>query len=152
MTAAAWTPDSQNLILGSMGTDLPISIWNTKGEKIYNWCEETGHKFRVHDIAITPDGTRLFAIVSDGRILVFDYWNRTQIAQWSMGVKMTCINVSNDGRHVLVNMNNDRLVMLDIDTGETVQTFPGQKQSSYMIRSCFGGADEGLVASGSEGN
>ena len=135
-----------------MGTDLPISIWNLKGERIHKWGEEPGAaKIRVYDIAITPDGNRLVAIVSDDRIFVYDYWSRNRLAQWSMGVKMTCINISNDGKHVLVNMKNDRVVMLDIDTGETVQTFHGQKQSTFMIRSCFGGAGEGLIASGSEG-
>ncbi|KAI9685033.1 MAG: hypothetical protein M1822_005425 [Bathelium mastoideum] len=150
VTTAAWSPDGQSLILGSMGIDMPISIWNMKGERIHKWYKDTGHEIRVHDIAITPDGARLFAIVSDDSIFVFDFWNRNQIAHWSMGVRMTCINVSSDGRHVLVNMKDDRVVMLDVDTGAIVQTFPGQKQSTYMIRSCFGGADEGLIASGSE--
>ncbi|KAF2232395.1 WD domain protein [Viridothelium virens] len=151
VTTAVWTPNGQNIILGSLTPELPISIWNLKGERIYKWEEENrSSKIRVHDIALSPDGNRLVAITSDDRIFIYDYWSRNQLAQWSMGTRMTCINISSDGRHVLVNMKDDRVVMLDIDTGETVQTFPGQKQSTFMIRSCFGGAGEELIASGSE--
>ena len=149
VTTAAWSLNGQNIILGSMSIKLPISIWNLKGERLHTWGEDK--KIRVHDIAITPDGARVVAIGSDDRIFVYDYRSRSQLSEWVMGVKMTCVNVSMDGRHVLVNMKDDRVVMLDINSGATVETFPGQKQSSYMIRSCFGGAGEGLIASGSEG-
>ncbi|KAL9083883.1 MAG: hypothetical protein Q9165_008353 [Trypethelium subeluteriae] len=151
VSTAVWTPNGQNFVLGSFDTATPISIWNLKGERIYKWEEENrSSKIRVHDLAISPDGSRLFAIGPDGPIFVYDFWSRNQLAQWSMETAMTCINISSDGRHVLVNMKDDRVVTLDIETGETVQTFPGQKQSSFMIRSCFGGAGEGLIASGSE--
>ena len=53
---------------------------------------------------------------------------------------------------MLVSMNENKIQLMLIDTGETLQSFVGHKQSEYMIRSVFGGADESFVVSGSEGN
>ncbi|KAI9696648.1 MAG: hypothetical protein M1820_008097 [Bogoriella megaspora] len=150
VTTAVWTNSGDHLILGSMGVDLPITTWNMNGDRVHNWADESGEKIRVHDIALTPDGMKLLAIVSDDRIFVYDYHSRVRLAQWHMAVKMTCLSISADGKEVLVNMKDDRCLILDINTGGAKQTYEGQKQSSYVIRSCFGGANQQIIASGSE--
>lgn len=52
---------------------------------------------------------------------------------------------------MLVNLSSGEIQLLDIETGELIRTFDGQKQGEYIIRSCFGGAAENFVLSGSEG-
>lgn len=53
---------------------------------------------------------------------------------------------------MLVNLSNGEIQLLEIETGVLIRTFEGQSQGTYIIRSCFGGAAENFVLSGSEGN
>ena len=43
------------------------------------------------------------------------------------------------------------LVLVDIASGTTVRKYFGLQQSDYQINSCFGGANEQFILSGSEG-
>lgn len=64
---------------------------------------------------------------------------------------MTCISISRDSRYMLVNMAENEVQLIDIETADIVRRFLGQRQSVFIIRSAFGGADENLIISGSEG-
>ena len=64
---------------------------------------------------------------------------------------MTCISISRDSRYMLVNMAENEVQLIDIETADVVRRFLGQRQSEFIIRSAFGGADENLIISGSEG-
>merc|ERR1712070_1080306 len=69
--------------------------------------------------------------------------------------KLTSINYSADGTLLLVNMNDaemntGRLSTLNSTTGEEVMRYEGAQQAEFVIRSCFGGAGENFVLSGSE--
>jgi plastocyanin domain-containing protein len=65
--------------------------------------------------------------------------------------KMTSVCLSKDGNTVLISLARGEIQMIDLTTRETVRTFTGQKQGEFIIRSCFGGAAENFVVSGSEG-
>lgn len=52
---------------------------------------------------------------------------------------------------MLINMADNEVQLIDIETAEIVKRFLGQKQGAFVIRSSFGGADENLIISGSEG-
>ena len=52
---------------------------------------------------------------------------------------------------MLVNMADGEVQLIEIETAEITRRFLGQKQREYVIRSSFGGADENLIISGSEG-
>jgi hypothetical protein len=41
--------------------------------------------------------------------------------------------------------------MWDLQTARMTRKFTGQRQGSHIIRSCFGGAMNNFIASGSEG-
>jgi WD40 repeat protein len=106
---------------------------------------------RVHDLAISPDGTRLVALL-EKRILVYDFNTYEKLCEWQPegNVKLTSVSISEDGRYVLVSMNEHRIELRDIETGEITERYSGHTQRQYIIRSGFGGAGEGFVVSGSE--
>ena len=91
-------------------------------------------------------------ISSETQIVVYNFESREEDYTINLKSKMTCINVSHDSRYMLINMAHGEVQLIEIDTAEIVRRFLGQQQGEYMIRSCFGGADQNLVISGSEGN
>jgi WD40 repeat protein len=106
---------------------------------------------RIYDVALSPDGRRLVALL-DSCILVYDFFTKELVNQYEFDkVKMTSVKISGDSKHMLVSMNENKIRLMVMDTGETVQTFEGHRQANYMIRSVFGGAEESFVVSGSEG-
>jgi hypothetical protein len=84
--------------------------------------------------------------------VVFDFASYEKICEWrSEEVKLTSVTISQDSRHMLISMNPDKIKLMEIDTGELVQSFEGHQQQNFIIRSTFGGADENFIVSGSEG-
>jgi WD repeat-containing protein 26 len=117
-------------------------------ERLYSFKEGSLH---VYDIAISPDGTRLVALL-ESRILIFDMITRQKIGDWRMDEgRLTSVSISKDSMRMLVGINENRIKMMSIDEGETLQVFEGHKQTQFIIRSAFGGAQETFVVSGSEG-
>ena len=64
---------------------------------------------------------------------------------------MTCVSISRDSKYMLINMADNEIQLIDIESAEIVRRFLCHKQDEFIIRSCFGGADENLIISGSEG-
>lgn len=158
MSGACWGPDSQTFIIGSQDVQNSLTTYQLSGpdepnvdcDQIYTWSKD--QKMRVFDLALSPDGRRLVALL-DSCILVFDFITREQVGEFAFDkvIKMTSIKISADSQHMLVSMNENKIRLMVIDTGEVVQTFDGHKQVKFMIRSAFGGANESFVISGSEG-
>lgn len=149
VSSAAWAPNGQTFVIGSQDIQLGLGLWNLDGEKIHEWKEEG---LRVYDLAISPDGQRLVVLLEQ-RIFVYDFVTREKLCEWALeDVKLTSINISRNSHHMLISMNDNKIRLMDIDTGEVLQSFSGRKQTEFIIRSAFGGADENFVVSGSEGN
>ncbi|KAK5164652.1 uncharacterized protein LTR77_009858 [Saxophila tyrrhenica] len=110
--------------------------------------------FRISDCAVSPDGSRLAATTLDNNLLLYDLRSRTKVAEWPMQDKLTSVTFSADGREVLLNMNEGRVFLVNVATGEVVRWFEGVAQRQFVVRSCFGGAgwegEGGFVGSGSE--
>lgn len=125
------------------------------------WAEEN---LRVMDLALSPDGQRL-VVMLETRIQVYDFPSRQKICEYAVDdlinapisngadVKpsLTSVAISKDSRRMLVSMNQSKLRLMDVDTGDILQNFYGHRQKEFIIRSAFGGADENFVVSGSEG-
>lgn len=124
-----------------------LCLWNLNGDQLYTW--ETN--YRILDCAISPDGQRLITISSDKQIFVYNFVNREQLYCIMLRTKMTCVSISRDSRYMLINMAENEVQLIDIETADVVRRFLGQRQSEFIIRSAFGGADENLIISGSEG-
>jgi len=101
-------------------------------------------------VAITDDGHWLVALDPQNVIRIFDMNTYREEPPIKTAGKMTSITLSHDGSTVLVNMALGEVHMIDLITRDTVRKFKGQKQGEFVIRSCFGGAAENFVVSGSE--
>ena len=132
---------------GSLDKEEALITWSSIGEKIYTW--PTNH--RVQDLAISPDGQRLVTISTEKQIFVYNLFKREEEYSLRLKTDLTCVNISRDSNSVLVNMADNELQLIDINSAEIMRRFMGQKQGKFVIRSTFGGAEENLVITGSEG-
>lgn len=107
--------------------------------------------FRVADCAISPDGRRLVAIDTESNVHVFDFHTYEEDYCLSLPCKATSVTISRDSKHMLVNLSQGEIQLIDLESTTVVRRFRGQKQGEFVIRSTFGGAGENFVVSGSEG-
>ncbi|KAL8815648.1 MAG: hypothetical protein Q9223_005235 [Gallowayella weberi] len=148
VTAAAWSPDGQSFITGSLHGSHRLCLWSIMGNLIYNWSVP----YRTQDCAICPDGKRMVVITNECQIIVYNYETREEEYSISLRERMTCVNISQDSQYMLVNFANSEIQLINIDTAEIAKRYSGQHQGEFVIRSTFGGADQNLIISGSEGN
>ena len=147
ITAAAWTPDGHYIITGSMDNKDSIHQWTENAALDHTWSAN----YRVNALAISPDGNRLIALSTDKQIHVYNFHTRAEQISMKLNLQPTCISISQDSNSMLINMAGHELQLIDIQSAEIVERFIGQKQTTYMIRSTFGGSEESLVLTGSEG-
>nr|OQO25546.1 hypothetical protein B0A51_06865 [Rachicladosporium sp. CCFEE 5018] len=175
VTAAAWLPDSLTFVVGTQSSERPLGLYSMRSSQFSTtsgvmpvllnneihsfrdppWdrsarVNSSNNSFRITDVAISKDGTRMAATTLDKRVLVYDLLSKQRLSEWVMEEKLTSINFSAEGDLLLVNMNEGRVWALDSVTGEEVMRYEGAGQREFVIRSCFGGAGENFVASGSE--
>ncbi|KAK4542240.1 hypothetical protein LTR36_006893 [Oleoguttula mirabilis] len=170
VTTAAWLPDSETFVVGTQGSQRPLGLYSlrsasssssssvVRNNEIHTWRDppwdasqkDNGKSFHVADCAVSPDGTRMVATTMERQIMMFDLRTRLKIAEWTMEDKVTSITFGVDGTQMLVNVSGGRVLALDSNTGELIMQYDGVKQQEFVIRSCFGGAGENFVISGSE--
>ncbi len=147
VTTASWAPDGESFVTGSLGRQSQLCLWDLHGRSVYSWATN----YRIQDCAISPDGQRMVTISPDRQIFVYNFVTREEEHSIMLKSKMTCLSISRDSKHMLINMADNEIQLIEIETAQIVQRFLGQKQGDFVIRSAFGGADENLVISGSEG-
>ncbi|KAK8431580.1 WD repeat-containing protein 26 [Phyllosticta citricarpa] len=155
VTAAAWAPNGETFVTGSQDSNAALCLWSKDCQRIHTWKEDVverdrGVALRVNDVGITPDASRLVALL-ENHIVVYDFVTREKLREYEMlENKPTSLSISSCGTSMLVSMNENKICLMDIDTGEVLHRYDGQKQVKYIIRSAFGGANENFVVSGSE--
>ncbi|KAF2197381.1 WD repeat-containing protein-like protein [Delitschia confertaspora ATCC 74209] len=150
VTAAQWAPDGNGVVIGSQDTHCALALWDPdEGNVIYKWKRDN---MRVNDLAISPDGSYLAVALNKPIILIYDFATRELINEIKYPeIKgITSVSISQDSQHMLVSMVPDKLVLFKIDTGEPVQEYEGEVLKNFVVRSTFGGANDGFVVSGSE--
>ncbi|KAJ5907184.1 uncharacterized protein N7473_004100 [Penicillium subrubescens] len=146
VTAAGWAPDSESFVTSSFDASSGLCHWSMRGSPLHTW--KGG--FRTQDCAISPDGRRLVAADTDSKLHVFDFRTYEEDYCLSFPSKPTSVVISRDSKHMLINLAEGEIQLIDMDTTAVVRRFKGYKQGSYVIRSTFGGAAENFVVSGSE--
>ncbi|KAJ5536052.1 hypothetical protein N7513_009238 [Penicillium frequentans] len=146
VTSAGWAPDGESFVTSSFDPTSQLCHWSVRGSPLHMW--KGG--FRVQDCAISPDGRRLVAADTDSKIHVFDFRNYEEDYCLSLSSKPTSLAISRDSKHMLVNLKEGEIQLIDLETAGVVRRFSGHKQGEYVIRSTFGGAGENFIVSGSD--
>jgi len=156
VTTAAWLPGSTGFVTGSLDPSNSLNKWlisDLQQKKNTQPSHTFPTDFRVQDIAITPNGEHLAAISADSiqsRLVLYNLYTNTMEYSVTFKTALTCVRVSRDGQHLLLNLADNELQCLDIYTREIVQRYTGQQQGVWVIRSTWAGADENLILSGSQ--
>lgn len=152
VSSAVWLPDGRSFIVGSQDAERSLDLY-TLGESqpAYSFTRPS-QNIRIRDCAVSADGFRLAVITTEKHVLIYDLKSssRSQLADFTMDEQLTCIDLSPDGSQLLLSMNNSQLRLVDSVTGNFLQHYQGMKQTQYVVRASFGGADQGFVISGSE--
>ena len=148
VSSATWAPDSKSFITASPDRVSQLVLYDLNGQELRHW----DINYRAQDVAITPDGSRLIASSVDQDLFVYSVSNQQEQQRIQLTSRITCLSISRDSKFVLANLACGIVQLIDIENGlHIVRNFVGQKQGKCVIRSCFGGVDENLIISGSEG-
>lgn len=147
MTTAAWAPDGQTFITGSLDKQDQLCQWNLEGKNVHQWLID----YRIQDSAISSDGKKLVTISDKKEVFVYNFETREKEYSFVCQSKMTCVSISRDSRYMLISMADSDVHLYDIETAEIIRRYTGKRQGEYIIRSAFGGSDENMIISGSEG-
>lgn len=147
VTTAAWLPDSNTIITGSTNKHSQLCMRSLDGSNSFDWITD----LRTQDCAITPDGRKMVVLSTRDYATVYDIQTKSEDYAMKTTHRMTCISISRDSKHMLINMANDEIHLIDIETADIVRRFTGLHLDGNIIRSTFGGTDQGLILSGSCG-
>jgi len=149
VTACAWMPDSKHFVSGSL--DTKIHMWDVNGKLVHTWDWATS---QIHTMLVTPDGKYLIVTCQEYQIFLFNLDDES-LESLTEASSITSLTISDDGKFLLVNISskagfNEEIHVWDLETKTQVKKYRGQKQTKYIIQSCFGGADQSFILSGSE--
>lgn len=117
------------------------------GSVAYQWGGR-----RVLDVAVHPDGARVFVLISGTEIRSYDVASRADELLFHADALVSCMRLSPSGKHLLVNVIGvEEIVCLEVDADVVVATYTGVREQRYVLRPCFSGRDSELVVCGSEG-
>lgn len=155
-TSASWCPDSTRFATSSHDARSPICLWTLHSQEphqpLHTWTSlETKNQLRSPECRITPDGNRLLAVDTKGVLHVYSLHTFREEYRSQFSSQVTSLTVSADSKTLLLNLAECEIHLYNLDEAFTIRKFKGQKQGSFIIRSCFGGAAENFVISGSEG-
>ncbi|KAL6068390.1 Transducin family protein / WD-40 repeat family protein [Balamuthia mandrillaris] len=146
ITACAWMPDGNFFVTG--GLDRQVYVWNVQGEFVKSYDIASSE---INDLAISPDGKWLVLVCQEMHLIVLDL-ETDQKFTLPETEAITSISISEDSMHVLVNISTREIHLWNLLSRMMVQKYEGQQQGRFVIRSCFGGANQAFILSGSEDN
>lgn len=117
-----WDHGGQTLALG--GWDNEVYLWrpfdpaNASGAS--QLVQLSGHTAALHDIAWSPDGTRLVTTSGDGTARIWDVAEHRESAQLPAGEAFV-VDWSTDGRFIATGSRDGTARIWDAPTGELVQ-------------------------------
>ena len=91
---------------------------------------------QVHPVALTPDGTRLLVVnTPDARLAVFDIagGNPTLLFEVPVGVEPVSVAAESDTRAWVVNHISDSVSIVDLLTGNVVETLPAGDEPTDVV-------------------
>eukprot|EP00189_Rhodosorus_marinus_P000129 CAMPEP_0113963886 /NCGR_PEP_ID=MMETSP0011_2-20120614/6786_1 /TAXON_ID=101924 /ORGANISM="Rhodosorus marinus" /LENGTH=547 /DNA_ID=CAMNT_0000976033 /DNA_START=122 /DNA_END=1765 /DNA_ORIENTATION=- /assembly_acc=CAM_ASM_000156 len=151
VTACAWLNESSGLV--SAGSDRKILFWvEVRGQ--WQTKDMILVSAQILDMAVARDASKLVTICSDNVIHIYDATTATEISTIKEEDSVMSLCLSVDGVSLLVNMSPVKIAPVihewDLTEEKLVQKYSGQRQSRFVIRSCFSGYNQMFVLSGSE--
>ncbi|PWA71704.1 CTLH, C-terminal LisH motif-containing protein [Artemisia annua] len=143
--SCSWSPDGKYILSGL--TDKSIIMWDLDGKETD--CLNGERTLKISDLQITDDG-ELITSCEENRILILDRESGEErfIKEDQVIVSFT---LSGDNNFLLVSLMNEELHLWSIQGDiRLVSKYRGQRRSRFIVRACFGGYQQGFIASGSE--
>jgi len=142
VTAVAWFPDNVTFVSG--GGDKFIYMWDVNGNELHSW-----NVAPISDLTITSDARYMIVTCQEKKVRIFDLENKTEEFMQETDT-IASLELSKDNKQILVNVSANEIHAWDLESKRIIQKYRGQKHQRYVIRSCFGGANQAFVSAGSE--
>ncbi|XP_071798399.1 WD repeat domain-containing protein 83-like [Asterias amurensis] len=144
VNCVCFNEEASVILSGSI--DSTVRIWDCRSRKmdpiqIMDEAKDSISSITVSDFEILTGSV-------DGYIRRYDMRNGMLHAD-CIGQSATCVNFTKDGQCTLVSSLDNRIRLLDKDTGELLGEYAGHQNSRYRVDSCMNN-DDSHVVSGSE--
>lgn len=145
LTCAAFNTDGTRFVTG--GIRGQFYLCDLDGAILDSW-----DGVRVNSLAVLGDNRTILAADTHFRIRSYCFEPRQDynMIQEQFSIMTFCVNSTD--RLALLNISSQGLHLWDLQDKCMVRRFQGVTQGNYTIYSCFGGANESFIASGSEDN
>ncbi|KAI3964060.1 hypothetical protein MKW92_014303 [Papaver armeniacum] len=141
-----WHPDGNRIFTGLI--DKSICMWDLDGNELECWKGQ--RTLKISDMAVTSDGEKIITICRETSILILDRVAKVEKLIEEDQV-ITSFSLSRDNKYLLVDLFNQEVHLWSLEGDfKLVSKYKGHKRSRFIIRSCFGGFEQGFIASGSE--
>ncbi|KFD70715.1 hypothetical protein M514_06049 [Trichuris suis] len=143
ISCVSWHSDGLRMVCG--GTRGQFYLTDVEGNIVETW-----EGIRVRVAHCKHDGRNVLAADTHNRIrnYCFDDLTERTVIKEDASLMYFCIDKSE--RYALCSVAQQGLHLWDLETGTLVRRYRGGGQGYYTIFSCFGGANERYLASGSE--
>jgi WD40 repeat protein len=154
INAVSYAADDSVIVSGS--DDRSVRIWDLKSRDAKPIMVLEEAKDGVSSLAIPEGGVEVIAGSTDGRVRCYDI-RMGRITVDTFAGPVTSLDVSGDGKVMLVGCLDGRLRVMDRSDGSCLRVFPGEEggdgfvNKELRLKSCFA-VDEKIVLSGSEGS
>ena len=133
-------------VLLSGGFDANLRAWDCRSQSTHPIQVMKEFKDSVTSIRVLE--YEIMAASVDGSIRTFDV-RMGQVVTDTIGPPVTTVGVSGDAKCTLAGLLDDRLVLLDRSSGETLAEYKGHQNSKLKVDCCLT-HDDAYVVSGSE--
>jgi len=143
LSCAAWQSDGSHFTAGGIkGQFIHCSL---DGSRFENW-----HGVRVQSLACLPNSRTVIAADTLHRLRGYNFHDLTDFNIIQEDRPIMSFTLNKSGSLALLNVAAQGVHLWDLNTRSLVRRFNGVSQGFYTIHSCFVGASEDFIASGSE--
>lgn len=143
LTTVSWSPDSKRIACG--GSKGQFYQCDTNGLVLDSW-----EGVRVVCLSFRRDGKSILAADTHFRLRAYNFEELADHSLLTEDHGIMTFTLDDSDRYVLLNIANQGIHLWDVQERCLIRKFVGITQGFYTIHSCFGGADQAFVASGSE--
>jgi WD40 repeat protein len=154
INAVTYAADDGVIVSGS--DDRSVRIWDLKSRDAKPITVLEDAKDGISSLVVPDGGVEIVSGSTDGRVRCYDI-RMGRITTDTFAGPVTSLDVSRDGKLMLVGCLDGRLRIMDRSDGTCLRVFPGEEggdgfvNKDLRLKSCFVG-DERLVVSGTEGS